>query len=132
MSFLLARAVDIDIQVVVSLVITLFLISNSHFLRLQHQQWKYQEVVVSGDLSEDDLKRAGAIQDTFEVICVFLFHCHHNNIATGLHPDMDTGAFFIAWRTSQCSIPEMEKRICLLLRSYPLPTYPRRKWLWHL
>jgi hypothetical protein len=68
MSFVLARAVDINIQVVVSLVITLFLISNFHFLFFQHQQWKYQEVVISGDLSEDDLKRADALFRTFEVI----------------------------------------------------------------
>jgi hypothetical protein len=71
MSFLLARAVDIDIQVVVSLIITLFLISEFHFLFLQHQQRKYQEVVVSGDLSDDDLKRADAIQSAFEVIRLF-------------------------------------------------------------
>jgi len=68
MSFLLARAVDIDIQVVVSLIITLFLISVFHLLFFQHQQRKYQEVIVSGNLSEDDLKRADAIQSAFEVI----------------------------------------------------------------
>ena len=73
MSFLLARAVDIDFQVVVSSIITLFLVSNFHFLFLQHQQRKYQEVVVSGDLSEDDLKRADAIQSAFEVIRHFSF-----------------------------------------------------------
>ena len=71
MSFLLARAVGIDIQVVVSLVITLFLISNIFFFFLQHQQGKYQEVVVSGDLSENDLKLAGDTRISFEVIRLF-------------------------------------------------------------
>ena len=66
MSFLLARAVDIDIQIVVSLIITLFLISIFHFSSVQHQQRKYEEVVVSGDLSEDDLKRAEALQGAFD------------------------------------------------------------------
>jgi hypothetical protein len=72
-SFLLARAVDIHIQVVVSLEMTLLLILNLHFLFLQHQQRKYHEVIVRGDLSEDDLKRAAAIQDAFQVICQFSF-----------------------------------------------------------
>ena len=133
MTFLLARAVEIDVQVVVSLVlIKLFSISNFHFLFLQHQRQKYQEVVVSGDLSVDDLKRADVLQDAFNVILIFLFHCYRNNIAAELRHDMDTGAFLIAWRTSQCSIPGLGQRIRLLLRSYPLPTCPKRKWLWHL
>jgi hypothetical protein len=71
MSFLLGRAVDIDIQVVVSLVITLFLILNFHFLFHQHQQREYHEVIVSGDLSDDDLERATNIQDAFNVIRQF-------------------------------------------------------------
>jgi hypothetical protein len=71
MSFLLARAVDIDIQVVVSLIIALFLISNFLSCFFQHQQGKYQEVVVSGDLSEGDLKRANAILSSFNVSRLF-------------------------------------------------------------
>jgi len=71
MSFILARAVDMDIQVVVSLVVTLFLISNIFSFFLQHQQGKYQEVAVSGDLSEGDLKQANATLSAFEVIRLF-------------------------------------------------------------
>ena len=71
MSFLLGRAVDIGIQVMVSLVITLFLMLNVHFLFLQHQQQKYHEVIVSGDLSEDDLKQADHLQAAFNVIRQF-------------------------------------------------------------
>ena len=71
MSFLLARAVDINIQVVVSLVITLFSILNLHFLFLQRQQWTYDEVIVSGDLSENDLEQAHNISGVFNVIRYF-------------------------------------------------------------
>jgi len=38
---------------------------------LQHQQGKYQEVAVSGDLSEGDLKQANATLSAFEVIRLF-------------------------------------------------------------
>ena len=71
MSFLLGRAVDFHIQVVVSLVITLSLILNFHFLFLQRQYQKYHEVIVSGDLSEDDLKQANNIEGAFDVIHQF-------------------------------------------------------------
>ena len=57
--------------------IVTFSISNFHFLFLQHQHWNYKEVAVSGDLSDDDLNRANATQDPFNVIRIFLFHCSH-------------------------------------------------------
>jgi len=62
LSFLLGRAVDIGIQVVVGLVTLSFLISEFYFLFLQHQHQQYHEVIVSGDLSEDDLERANTTQ----------------------------------------------------------------------
>ena len=73
LSFLFGRAVKINIQVAVSLVIvTLFSIWNFHFLFLQHQHSDYQEVAVIGDLSDGDLNQANAIQDPFKVIRISL------------------------------------------------------------